>query len=105
MNRLTRIKKHTFTARFWRFIVSAAALISILMLAQPVLAQVKTTDLTLYLRNSQNNYSNVVKAGQDNKFFLEVRNIGTERINNIQFSSDVSGDWIVDPYAFQFGLP
>jgi uncharacterized membrane protein len=71
------------------------AVIAILIMAQPALAQVKSTDLTLWLRGSQNNYSNVVKAGQDNKFFLEVRNVGTERINNIQFSSDASGEWVV----------
>jgi uncharacterized membrane protein len=78
-----------------RLLLSLTAVIAILFIAQPALAQVKTTDLTLWLRGSQNNYSNVVRAGQDNKFFLEVRNVGTERINSIQFSSDASGEWVV----------
>jgi uncharacterized membrane protein len=79
-----------------RLLVAGAAMVAILAIVQPALAQIKTTDLTLWLRGGQNNnYDNVVKAGQDNKFFLEVRNVGTERINNIQFSSDASGEWIV----------
>jgi uncharacterized membrane protein len=79
-----------------QLLVSLAALAAVMVIVQPALAQVKSTDLTLWLRGGQNNnYNNVVRAGQDNKFFLEVRNVGTERINNIQFSSDASGEWVV----------
>jgi uncharacterized membrane protein len=95
MDALKNMRKRIHPAGLRRIILSAIVLISVLLMAQQVFAQPKTTDLTLWLRGPQNNYSNVVKAGQDNKFFLEVRNVGTERINNIQFSSDAPGDWIV----------
>lgn len=68
----------------------------VLLLTQPVLAEKETTDMSLWLRGSQKNYDNVVRAGQDNKFFLEVRNVGTEPINNIRLSSDASEGWIIE---------
>ncbi|MBA7711149.1 hypothetical protein ES703_120104 [subsurface metagenome] len=54
-----------------------AALITILLLPKPALAQERQTDLTLRL--ASNRYRIEVTAGKDNIFFLEVNNIGNYR--------------------------
>ncbi len=71
-----------------------AALITILLLAQPALAQVRQTDLTLRLVSHR--YDIEVTAGKDNNFFLEVNNIGSKAITDIKLSSDKPEDWVID---------
>ena len=55
-------------------------------------------ELTLSLRNSQHDYyyNNEATAGQDNKFFLEVRNTGTKSITNIRLSAEEPEGWVID---------
>jgi uncharacterized membrane protein len=63
------------------------------VLPQRTIAQNKT-DLIMTIINS--GYHIEVKAGQDNHFALEVRNIGTTTLNNILLSSDVVDGWTID---------
>jgi uncharacterized membrane protein len=90
-------------SRAWTLFCFLSALVLVLLAAQPALAQ-KSTDITLWLRAVRNDYSYVVKPGQDNKFYLEVRNIGTERITDLELSSDVVEGWTIefDPSEFSF---
>lgn len=88
--------KRGITSKACRLFLFIIALMPVLLLPQPALAQRETIDMTLWLRSGKNYYDNVARAGQDNKFFLEVRNVGTKPITNIKFSSDVSEDWIVE---------
>jgi len=37
-----------------------------------------------------------VKAGQDNHFSLELRNVGITTMDNIRLSSDYISDWTID---------
>jgi len=87
--------KRRVTSRGWWFFLFPVVLMPILLLSQTVLAQTKVTDLNLWLRDGQNNYNNEAKAGQDNKFFLDVRNTGTELITNIKLSVEVPEGWTI----------
>ena len=84
------------TSQGWWFFLFITALMPILLLTQAVMAQTKVTDLNLWLRDGQNNYNNEAKAGQDNKFFLDVRNTGTELITNIKLSVEVPEGWTIE---------
>ncbi len=58
----------------------------------PTLAQNKT-DLSLFLLPTGPNYE--IIAGEDNKYYLEVRNYGIESITNIILSADKPEGWAV----------
>ncbi len=80
----------------WRFFLFIAALITILLLPQPVLAQKEEPGLTLSLRNDQYNYNIEAMASQDNRFFLEIRNTGTKPITNLRLSSEEPEGWTIE---------
>ncbi|OGO24831.1 MAG: hypothetical protein A2Z28_08310 [Chloroflexi bacterium RBG_16_51_9] len=94
MNSLFTSVKSAATSKVWRLFLFLIVLIP--ALAQPALAQTKITDLNLWLRDGQNNYNNEAKAGQDNKFFLDVRNTGTEVITNIKLSVEPPEGWTIE---------
>jgi len=59
------------------------------------------TELSLSLLDGRNNYyynysDNEIKAGEDQKFFLEVRNTGTELITGIKLSSEAPTGWTIE---------
>lgn len=56
-------------------------------------AQDAKTDLALRLVGD---YYSKVKAGEDNRFFLEIRNIGNKAVTNIRLSSDKLDGWIIE---------
>ena len=87
------MKIHRQAYRLFLFI---AVLMTILWLPQPALAQKEEFGLTLSLRNSQYNYNIEAMAGQDNRFFLEVRNTGNRPITNIRLSSDEPEGWTIE---------
>jgi hypothetical protein len=62
------------------------------LIASPltVLAQGGNVDLALSLASG--GYPSQVKAGENNTFFVEVRNIGNTTLTNIQLSSIVNCD-------------
>ena len=62
------------------------------LLPQISLAQNKT-DLSLFLLPVGPNYR--ITAGEDNKYYLEVRNYGIEDVTNIVFSADAPDGWMV----------
>lgn len=76
----------------WLFLF-AVGLIAILS-PQPTLAQKEEVNLTLWLRNGW--YHRDARAGEDNNFFLEVRNTGTKPITNIRLSSEKPEGWIIE---------
>jgi len=60
---------------------------------QSVSAQEKAA-LSLMILNA--GYHLDVKTGNDNHFSLEVRNVGTTTMNDIQLSSDMVGGWSIE---------
>lgn len=50
-------------------------------------------DLTLNVLGA---YPNTLKAGQDNRVFLEIRNNGTTPVTNIRLSSNAPDGWTVE---------
>src|SRR3972149_1458049 len=88
--------KRRLTSQSWWFFLFLVFLMPIFLLTQAVMAQPKVTDLNLWLRDGQNNYNNEARAGQDNKFFLDVRNTGTEVITNIKLSVEPPEGWTIE---------
>ena len=88
--------KHRITSKVCRLLLFIASLMPILLLTQPALAQRERLALSLWLRDSRNNYNNEVRADQDNKFFLEVRNTGTTLITNIRLSVEEPEGWAIE---------
>jgi uncharacterized membrane protein len=62
--------------------------------ASTALAQMGSTDLILTFQ--PDNYYNKVTAGEDNRFFLELRNNGSLAISNITLSSDKPEGWTIE---------
>jgi len=77
----------------WLFLFMAA-LMTILLLPQPALAQERQTDLTLRLVSHWSRIE--ATAGKDNIFFLEINNIGNKAITGIKLSSDKPEGWVID---------
>ena len=71
-----------------------AALMTLLLLSQPALAQERQVDLTMRLVS--HSYSIEATAGKDNIFFLEINNIGNKAITDIKLSSETPEGWIID---------
>lgn len=78
--------------RILSILIILAGMIFIL-LPQPGYAQEERIALTLRLIS--NHYNSEVKVGQDNIFFLEVRNIGNTSISDISISSISPEGWQV----------
>lgn len=78
----------------WLFLLVAVLMTA--LLPQPSLAQERELDLTLTLLPGRYPYYNEVKAGEDNTFFLEVRNTGSKAITNIRLSSDKPEGWVIE---------
>ncbi len=76
----------------WLFLF-AVGLMAIL-LARPILAQEGKVDLTLRL--VPGDYYNRVAAGQDNTFFLEIRNTGNKAVTNISLAADKLEGWVIE---------
>lgn len=58
----------------------------------PVAAQVK---YDLSIRLISRDYYAGVEAGQDNAYFLEIRNMGNAAINNIKLSAEAPEGWTI----------
>jgi uncharacterized membrane protein len=67
---------------------------SAILLTRPISAQEEKVDLTLQLVPGWYRYE--ATAGEENLFFLEVRNTGSKAITNIRLSSDKPEGWIVE---------
>ena len=84
-----------------RLFLLAAVLMTVL-LPQPGLAQGiepplnRESGLTLTLLSGRYSYNLEVTAGEDNSFYLEIRNHGDEAITNIRLSSDKPEGWVID---------
>jgi uncharacterized membrane protein len=72
--------------------LSIVCLVTI-MLPLPLMAQEVKVDLALTL--IPDNYYTRVKAGQDNKSFLEIRNTGNKAVTNIRLSADIPEGWAI----------
>lgn len=83
------------TGKGWWFFLFLVTIVTLLLMPQTVLAQPKATDLNLWLHGNQNDYNLEVRAGQDNKLFLDVRNYGTDVITNIKLSVEAPQGWII----------
>ena len=94
MNNFLEQIRWNIDSPIWRLFLPMAALVTILLLSQAVLAQERETDLTLRLVSQW--YGVEATAGEDNSFFLEVDNIGNEAITDIKLSSDKPEDWVID---------
>ncbi len=85
-----------------RLFLLAAVLMPVLLLPQPGLAQepepptLKESGLTLTLLSDRYSYDHKVTAGEDNIFYLELRNSGDEAITDIRLSSDKPEGWVID---------
>ncbi len=86
-------KKMKISSRVLILFLFVVVLVTVL-LPQPILAQKERTDLYLTLVSAR--YPNEVVPGEDNRFFLEVRNVGNRAINNIRLSSINPEGWAVD---------
>jgi uncharacterized membrane protein len=64
-----------------------------LLLPGSTLAAETKTDLTIRLIGD---YYSQVKAGEDNKFFLELRNSGNRTLTDIRLSSDKAEGWVIE---------
>ena len=82
------------TSRSWWFFLFLITILLMLM-PQTVTAQPRATDLNLWLHGSQNDFELDVRAGQENKLFLDVRNYGLEVINNISLSAEGPKGWTI----------
>lgn len=82
-------------SKVWRVFVLIVFLSPLPVLTQTALAQTDYTSLTLALRDGRDYYNYDVKAGQDNKFFLEVKNSGTLPISNIKISAEAPEGWSI----------
>ena len=91
MNKLLTLLKFRATSKVWRLFLLMIAVIPVLLLSQPSLAR---ASLYLQLRNGEY-YNHEAKAEQDNKFFLDVRNSGTEIITNIKLSAKAPEGWLI----------
>jgi len=76
----------------WPFLLLAGVMV--IFFSRPSLAQEEKLDLTLRL--IPDHYYNEVTVGDDNIFFLEVRNSGEKTITNIRLSSDGPEGWIIE---------
>ena len=88
--------KRGITSKACRLFLFIIALMPVLLLPQPALAQRETFGLTLWLHDGQNNYNNEIRAGENNKIFLDVRNTGTKPITNIKLSVEVPQGWTIE---------
>ena len=73
-----------------------AILLTLRLGPQPAQAQKEEPGLTLSLRDVQYNYNIEAIAGQDNRFFLEVRNTGANPITNLRLSAQQPGGWTIE---------
>ena len=99
MNSLFTSVKWAATSKVWRLFLLLVVLIPVLLMAQPALAQTESFRLTLWLHNGQNNYYNYnteVRAGEESKFFLDVRNDGNASITNIKLSVEAPEGWTIE---------
>ncbi len=76
--------------RLWLFLL---AIFMAIMLPGRALAQDK---IDLSLSFVQGNYYQNVKPGENNKFFIEVRNSGDKLLTNIKLSADEPQGWTVE---------
>ena len=76
----------------WLFLFTVGLMT--MLFPRPVLAQERTTELTLTLVSGD--YYDEITAGKDNILFLEIRNIGSRAITNIRLSSEKPEDWVVE---------
>ncbi len=83
---------------FWPVLTVVISLV-LFLLPQSAFAQDKT-DLSLFLLPAHYPYE--VKAGEDNIFYLEVRNYGTTDITDIVFSADKPEGWTIEFSPGQF---
>ncbi len=74
--------------------MSVAALMTILLLSPPALAQERQFDL--FMRLVPHRYPIEATAGKDNSFSLEINNRSTEAITDLQLSSDEPEGWVID---------
>ncbi len=85
-----------------RLFLLVAVLMPVLLFPQPGLAQGiepplnRESGLTLTLLSGRYAYNHEVTAGEDNSFYLELRNTGDEAITNIRLSSDKPEGWVID---------
>lgn len=80
----------------WRRLLPALLLLAVLVPFLPAARQAEArVALDLQLRNGRY-YDLEAKADQDNKFFLEVRNTGTETVTNIRLSAKAPAGWLVE---------
>ncbi|MDD4859800.1 MAG: NEW3 domain-containing protein [Dehalococcoidales bacterium] len=88
-------KKTIFHKLSW--LVLCMAVLAVLLSSLPVMAQVKAEEVKIDLgMRIIGDYYNEVKAGQDNRFYLELRNYGTRPLTNIRLISDKAEDWVVE---------
>lgn len=79
-------------AKACRLLLLTSVLMAILLLPQPSIAQERQLELTLTLFP----YRAEAKAGEDNTFFLEVRNAGSRAITDIRLSSEKPEEgWVI----------
>ena len=71
-----------------------AASLTTILLPHPTLAQKERAGLTLWLHDGR--YPCETSPGQDNAFFLEVRNTGTLSITNIMLTSEKPEGWTIE---------
>lgn len=95
MDSFSALVKHSATDKLWRFLLLALALMPILFLVQPALAQQRETDMALRLVPNRSGAIEV-EAGKDTPLFLEVNNLGTNVLTDIKLSSDKGGGWVID---------
>lgn len=95
MNVFLASVKRGVGSKICRLFLFLAVLMPILLLSQQALAAKVVTELTLSLHDGQYDYNNEARAGQDNKFFLDVRNTGTTPITNIKLSSEAPEGWTI----------
>lgn len=92
---LTRPKRGANRLYCW-LLLFILLLIALPLLPKSVQAQQGEAELVLSLRNERYNYNIEAMAGQDNRFFLEVRNTGVKPITNLRLSSRPPESWTVE---------
>ena len=55
-----------------------------------------TARYSMFVLPTDGRYNTTTKAGEDNFFTIEVQNLGTDTIDNINFSSDKPSGWTIE---------